>query len=145
TYAGPPVNANLNAPTASLVGPAAAIQQVFNWCARNGRGICTAASPSSSSVPGISVKIGDDLVSPNVRALAFGVSRQLGGRALVKADYSFRDYRDFYSQRIDTSTGTVVDEFGTRSDIAIVENTNDLKRRYSGVTFAGTYRFAAGS
>ncbi|MGH8245973.1 MAG: hypothetical protein ACREUU_06025, partial [Gammaproteobacteria bacterium] len=55
-------------------------------------------------------------------------------------DYSFRDYHDFYSSRIDLSNGSVMDEFGNRSDLSIIENTNDLKRRYSGVTISSTYR-----
>ncbi len=59
-------------------------------------------------------------------AYAFGVSRQIGNRAVVRADYSFRDYKDFYSQRVDLSTGTVTDSFGNVADLAVVENTNDL-------------------
>ena len=68
------------------------------------------------------------------------VSRQLTSRAVVRADYSFRDYRDFYSSRIDRSTGIVVDPYGNRADLALIENTNDIKRRYSGVTVSGRYR-----
>ena len=139
SYSGPPINADVNAPTGGLVGPAAAIQQVFDWCARDGRGFCTSASPTSSSVPGVSVKVGKGLVSPNASAFAVGVSRQIGSRGVVRADYTFRDYHDFYSKRIDLTTGIVVDEFGNRSDLAIVENTNDLKRRYSGLTVSASY------
>jgi outer membrane receptor protein involved in Fe transport len=138
TYTGPAINPDANA--ANLVGSAAAIQQMFNWCAPDSRGYCTVAAPSGSSLPGVSVKIPNGLASPNVLAYAFGLSRQLGSRAVVRADYSFRDYKDFYSQRIDTSTGTIVDAFGNVADLAIVENTNDLKRRYSGVTVSATYR-----
>jgi hypothetical protein len=139
SYAGPPINADGSAPTAGLVGPAAAIQQVFNWCARDSRGFCTSASPTSSSVPGVSVKVGKGLISPSAAAYAVGVSRQLGGRAVVRADYSYRDYHDFYSKRIDLTTGIVADEFGNRSDLAIIENTNDLKRRYSALAVSGSY------
>src|SRR5262249_3015505 len=60
-------------------------------------------------------------------------------------DYSFRDYKDFYSQRVDLSTGTVTDSFGNVADLAVVENTNALKRRYSGVTTSVTYRLNARS
>ena len=145
TYTGPAINPDLNAPTSSLVAPPAAIQQVFNWCARDARGFCTAASPVSSTVPGVSVRIGDNLKSPSVNAYAFGVSRQIGSRGVVRADYSFRDYQDFYSRRIDRATGIVVDEFGNRSDLAIVENTSDLKRRYSGATISANYRVTSGT
>ena len=122
---------------AALVTPDIAIQQLFAWFNANGG---TNMTPTSSSVPGVSVQIPNSLTSPNVRAYAAGVSRQLTSRALVRADYSYRDYRDFYSSRIDRSTGIVVDQFGNRSDLAIIENTNDLKRRYSGVSISGRYR-----
>src|SRR5205823_5376143 len=81
--------------------------------------------------------------SPNALEYAIGISRQLGSRAAIRADYVFRNYRDFYSQRIDTTTGRAVDSLGTPTDIAIVENTNDLKRKYQGVTILGTYRAGA--
>ena len=84
--------------------------------------------------PGVSVRIGDNLKSPSVSAYAFGVSRQIGSRGVLRADYSFRDYNDFYSRRIDRTTGTVVDEFDNPSDLAIVENTSapaDRDRRLS--------------
>jgi hypothetical protein len=100
------------------------------------------AAPSGTSLPGVSVKIPNGLASPNVLAYAFGVSRQINNRAVVRADYSFRDYKDLYSQRVDLSTGTITDAFGNVADLAVVENTNDLKRRYSGVTMSATYRFS---
>ena len=108
----PPINPDANA--ATLVGSAAAIQQMFDWCAPDSRGYCTVGAPSGTSLPGVSVKIPNGLASPNVLAYAVGVSRQLGSRAVVRADYSFRDYKDFYSQRIDQSTGTITDAFGNR-------------------------------
>jgi outer membrane receptor for ferrienterochelin and colicin len=135
SYQGPAINPDVNG--AALVTPDIAIQQLFAWFNANGG---TNMTPTSSSVPGVSVQIPNSLTSPNVRAYAAGVSRQLTSRALVRADYSFRDYRDFYSSRIDRSTGIVVDEFGNRSDLAIIENTNDLKRRYSGVSISARYR-----
>ena len=139
TYSGAAINPDANA--ATLVGSAAAIQQMFSWCAPDARGYCTVAAPSGTSLPGVSVKIPNGLSSPNVLAYAFGISRQIGSRAVIRADYSFRDYKDFYSQRIDRGTGTVVDSFGNIADLAVVENTNDLKRRYSGVTLSASYQF----
>ena len=141
-YNGPPINGDATAPTSSLVAPPAAIQQVFNWCARDPRGFCTAVPASFSEVPGVSVRVSDNLASPSVSAYAVGVSRQIGSRGAVRADYSFRDYNDFYVSRIDLTNGTVMDEFGNRSDLAIIENTNDLERRYSGLTVSANYRLA---
>ncbi len=92
TYTGAAINADANA--ATLIGSAAAIQQMFAWCAPDSRGNCTVAAPSGTSLPGVSVKIPNGLASPNVLAYAFGVSRQINNRAVVRADYSFRDYKD---------------------------------------------------
>jgi hypothetical protein len=133
-YGGPPINPDATA--ATLTTSDTAIQQVFNWFKANGG---TSMAPAASALPGVSTRIVDSLDSPNVLAYAAGVSRQIGNRAVVRADFSYRDYRDFYSMRIDTSTGTVVDPLGNKLDLAIVENTNDLKRRYSGVTLSASY------
>jgi hypothetical protein len=120
---------------------------MFNWCAPNAQGFCTAGggllTPSGASFPGVSVVIPNSLTSPNVRAYAFGVSRQIGNRAAVRADYSYRDFHDFYSQRIDTTTGRAFDQLGTAYDVAVVENTDGVKRQYQGVTVSATYRLSA--
>ena len=140
TYQGAAINSDVNA--ASLVTSDLALQQLWTWFNANGG---TRMTPATSSVPGVSVQIPNSLTSPNVQAYAVGFSRQITPKAVVRADYSFRDYRDFYSTRVDRSTGIVVDQFGNRADLGIVENTNDVKRRYSGVTISGRYRINARS
>jgi len=103
--------------------------------------MCTGLGATvNASVPGVGVRIPNGLDSPNVFEYAIGASRQLGNRAAIRADYVYRNYRDFYSQRIDTTTGRAVDSLGNPTDISIVENTNDLKRRYQGLTLSATYR-----
>jgi hypothetical protein len=136
-YQGPAINPDPTA--ATLVGSAAAIQQVFDWCNRDSQGFCRNQPFALASVPGVSLKIGDNLMSPNVVEAAGGISRQLGAKAVIRADYSFRNYRDFYAAQIDTTTGVVTDQFGNRGDLEIDQNTNLYKRRYSGVTFSTTY------
>ncbi len=142
-YLGPPINADSSAPTSALIPTAQVIQRVFDWCNPDSRGFCQNGTLQVLAVPGFSIKIPNGLSSPNVIAYAGGISRQFQNRAVVRADYSYRDYRDFYSERIDTSTGTVMDEFGRPADLGIVENTNKLKRTYSGVTVSATYRINA--
>ena len=138
-YNGPTVNANANA--ATLVDTPTAIQMVFDACRRDATGFCTAMGPIlAPSVPGVNIKIPNSLDSPHALEYAAGISRQLSNRAAVRADYVFRNYRDFYSERIDTTTGIVTNSLGTRFDLHVVENTNALKRRYQGVTLSGTYR-----
>jgi hypothetical protein len=138
-YNGPQINTDPNA--ANLIDTATAIQSVFNACRRDSNGFCTGlGAPTLAQPAGVSVRIPNSLDSPNAIEYATGVSRQLGNRAAIRADYVFRDFRDFYSSRVDTSTGIAVDSFGNRSDIQIVENTNNLKRRYQGLTASVTYR-----
>jgi hypothetical protein len=72
---------------------------------------------------------------------AVGLNRTYGARAALRADYVFRDFRDFYVSRTDLTTGTVSNEFGRTFDLTLIENSNVPKRRYSGVTTQGTYRF----
>src|SRR5205823_376180 len=59
TYSGPAINPDATA--ATLVSSAAAIQQMFSWCAPDGRGYCTVAAPSGTQLPGVSVKIPNGL------------------------------------------------------------------------------------
>ena len=138
-YNGPAINANPNATT--LIDTPTAIQMVFDACKRDANGFCTAMGAIlNPAVPGVNIKIPNSLESPHALEYAAGISRQLGSRAAVRADYVFRNYRDFYSERIDTTTGIVTNSLGTRFDLHVVENTNALKRRYQGVTFSATYR-----
>jgi hypothetical protein len=136
---GPGINVDPSAPT--LVDTAAAIQQVFDACKRDANGLCTALGPIlNPSVPGVSIKIPNPLDSPHVLEYAVGLSRQISGSATIRADYVFRNYRDFYSQRLDTTTGVATDALGKSFNVAFIENTNDLMRRYQGLTLSATYR-----
>jgi outer membrane receptor protein involved in Fe transport len=137
-YRGPNINPDINA--GSLVDTATAIGQVFAWYKANGG----ASMPTNGapSLPGLTPQIGNDLKPPSVLEYAAGLSRQFGARAAVRVDYVYRDWRDFYVQRTDGSTGRVTNALGQAFDLTLIENTNELKRRYSGATFQGTYRFA---
>jgi hypothetical protein len=138
---GAAINPDSNA--ATLIDTPTAIQMAFNACKRDSAGMCTGLGPATfSSVPGVGVKIPGSLDSPNVFEYAAGVSRQIGNRAAIRADYVYRNFRDMYSQRIDTTTGTAVDSLGNPTDVAFVENTNNLKRRYQGLTVSTTYRLS---
>ena len=136
-YRGPSINTN---PNGQLLTSDAAIQQVFNWFNSVGG---TAMAPTRATYPGLSVQIPQSLESPNALEYSGGISRQFGNRATVRLDGIFRDYRDFYSQRIDTSTGRVTDPVGNRFDLIVIENTNAVSRKYSGLTTSMTYRLNA--
>lgn len=133
-YLGPAINGNSGA--AALTATPDAIQQVLGWYNANSATL----APVFVQVPGLTTKIPQSLESPNVLEYAAGVSRQIGSRAAVRADFVYRDWRDFYSLRTDGSTGSVFDQYGNRLDLAIMQNTNDLTRRYSALTLVSTYR-----
>jgi len=142
-YTGPQINVDTT--VASPVTSAVAIQTVMDWCRPDSQGVCTGPTVPAPlrTVPGVSRTIPGSVESPHALEYAAGISRQLGNRASMRADFMYRDFRDFYSERIDTTTGIAVDSLGARFDRSVVENTNDLRRRYTGVTFSAAYRMSA--
>jgi hypothetical protein len=139
-YRGP----DINPPgTASPVTSDVALQQLFNWFNANGG---QSLPLELVSYPGVSTKILKSLASPNVREYAGGVNRLLGKRGALRVDAVYRDYRDFYAQRTDLSTGKVANPAGSPPlfDLTVVENTNVLKRQYAGLTTQLTYRLSSG-
>lgn len=126
-YGGPNVNAG--SPAAPLT-PDNALRTLFAWYQAN----VATLTPIRADVPGVSPQIRGSLDSPNVFEYAAGVNRQMGNRLAARADYVFRDYRDFYVQRTDTSTGRVTTSRGQDLDLTLVENSNVPKRRYQGLT-----------
>ncbi|MGE3956849.1 MAG: TonB-dependent receptor [Vicinamibacterales bacterium] len=136
-YLGPSINANVNAPLTSTPD---AIRQIFDWYFANGAERLPLIS--QPDIPGVTPQIRGNLKSPNVLEYAAGLNRQFGSRASLRADVVYRNYRDFYAERTDTTTGQVTNSIGQRFDLALYENTNLLKRRYKGLTAQGTYRFS---
>jgi outer membrane receptor for ferrienterochelin and colicin len=145
-YRGPSLNTDPAGPTLSTEQ---VIQSVFDWF--NANGGANLAVTGTPSVRGVSPVIGNDLKPPHTWEYSAGISRQYGARAAIRADFTYRDYNDFYVFRTDASTGRVPDDRsfapaavrGRPYDLAIVENTNDLERRYSGLTVQSQYRFHA--
>jgi outer membrane receptor protein involved in Fe transport len=136
-YLGPAVNSD---PTGTLATTPQAIQQVFTWFNANGG---TTRPFSAVDIPGVSSRIGDSLDSPNVNEWAVGISRQIGGRGSMRADFVYRDFTDFYATRTDTSTGRVTDPIGGMFDLTLIENTDIVDRTYKGVTFQAGYRLGS--
>ncbi|MCU1381746.1 MAG: hypothetical protein JWL71_443 [Acidobacteria bacterium] len=137
-YRGPDINANASGPLTSTPD---AIRQVFAWYnANGGANLPLAGAPT---IPGLTPQIQGSLNSPNNLEYAVGVNRQFGSKAAIRADYVFRNFRDFYVTVVNGSTGRVQDQFGKSYDLALIQNSNDLERRYQGVTTQGTYRFSS--
>jgi hypothetical protein len=74
--------------------------------------------------------IGGTLGSPKALEYTAGAARKLGARGEVRDDGIYRDYGNFYSNRVDLTTGRVTNSIGQVFDLAVVDNTNDLTRTY---------------
>lgn len=130
--------ANINGNGVVEVATPAAIQQVFDWFfANGGPNLPLTGTPN---IPGVTPQIRGSLVSPSVLEYASGVSRNWGSRAAVRADFIYRDYRDFYAQRTDVSTGKATDKLGRAFDLALIENADHLTRQYAGLSTQATVR-----
>ena len=137
-YQGPSINED-GAPT--LTTPQA-IAAVFDWFNANGG---TSRIPTSADIPGVNTFVGDDFNSPYSDEFAAGVNRTIGNRGSVRVDYVFRDYKAFYITRTDLSTGQTIAPSGLPVDINLIENSDDLRRRYQGGTVLGTYNVGGSS
>jgi hypothetical protein len=142
-YTGPQVNLD---PAAPLLTREQAIRTVFDWFNASGG---TTRPIVAVSLPGVNVTIPGTLLSPSASELTGGVTRQLGARALVRADVVYRDFNDFYAMRADMTTGrTMVDPVtlaavasnGRSLDVRVIENTDDVERRYAALNTLFTWR-----
>jgi carboxypeptidase family protein len=133
-YLGPPVNVTGAGP---LLSRAQAIQTVFDWFFANGG---TTRPATLARLPGVNTMIAGSLESPSVAEWTGGVTRRIGTRGLFRADVVSRRYADFYATRIDRSTGRATNDLGQVFDVRLIENTNDVTRRYWGVNTALHYR-----
>ena len=144
-YGGPSINTDPNAP---LISTDAALRQIFDWFnsvggANNTNAVGRGGFLTSVDIPGGTTVIRGSLDSPFVREYSVGAAKRLGNRGIARADYVHRDYRDFYSSRLDLSTGQVTTPTGGRSDLTILENSNDgLERVYDGLHTQLQYRFS---
>ena len=137
-YQGPDINP---AGTANLTATPAAIKQVFDWY--NANGGSKLPLNGAPDIPGLTPKIVSSLKAPYNREYAAGVNRQFGARASLRADFVYRDFGNFYVDHTDTTTGKTVDQFGRTYDLTLIENSDDLMRRYKGLSTQGTYRFGS--
>jgi hypothetical protein len=123
-YFGPSINADPNGP---LVSTPDAIQQIFNWFNSVG-GTSNTSLLRLASVPGGTLVIRGSLDSPYTQEYSFGLSKRLGSVGVLRADYIHREGKDFYSQRVDLTTGPTATK---DNDLTLLENSNSgLSRLY---------------
>jgi hypothetical protein len=137
-YLGPAINTDVNAPTPSLITTDAALRTLFAWFSASGG---TSRPVVGVDIPGVSTRIGEGLKSPGVHEFIGGVTRQIGGRGLLRVDGVYRTWSDFYFSRRDLATGTVLDPAGIARDLTVIGNSNDPERQYAAMNLQGSYRF----
>ncbi len=139
-YRGPTINWNVPAGT-PLIGTEDAIRQVFAWF--NANGGTSRPVRGNPGIPGLNPNIEESLNAPNTDEFALGITKKLGSRGMVRADFVYREGADFYGTRVDTGTGTVTGELAgvTRTfDKQLVVNTDEVERKYVGFTLSAAYR-----
>jgi outer membrane receptor protein involved in Fe transport len=135
-YDGEPINAE-----GPQVETHEALRQVFAWLDSIGGPMANPQLWFYAYAPGYQTFIGDNLKSPSTAEWAAGVSKRLGTRGLLRLDYISKRWADFYSMRVDTTTGTSEDPFGNVYDSIVIENDNTtIQRRYWGLLLQGDYR-----
>ena len=130
-YQGAPIN--LDGP---LVPTDVALRQLFDWFEANGG---KSRPYAFVNIPGLNMTMPQPLKAPYSNELAGGISRTIGRRSSVRVDGVFREYRNLYSLRTDNTTGTINDPAGNRFDLNVVENTNDVYRRYAALIAQSGY------
>lgn len=132
-YRGPAINdKDATVPTAEV------IRRVFDYFNSAQGGTANRAANNlrpngSRSIPGYSTYFDGTLASPYVREIAAGYGAQLGRNGFVRGDCIRRDWRDFYAASVTTSTRRVNTPLGIPVDLALIRNSNNLKRAYRGV------------
>lgn len=139
-YQGPPINADPNAPTESLIGQDEAIRIVFDWFDSVG-GTANTDLLFFADVPGANTIIRDSLSSPTADEFTVGITKRLGTKGLFRADYVRREFGDFYFERRDLTTGQTSSEELGDFDLGLIVNDDQiLERVYDGVHTQFSYR-----
>jgi len=124
-------------PSIQGVNSQQALQQIFSWFNSVG-GTSNTDFLAGGGTAGISTQIPRPLQSPSVNEYTFGVGGNLSTNAFLRADYQYRDYKNFYTTVTNSSTGQVFDPLvGLPLDLSYLVNSNDLKRTYQAVVLQG--------
>ncbi|HEX2643371.1 MAG TPA: TonB-dependent receptor [Thermoanaerobaculia bacterium] len=125
-YRGPDIDGTV--PTAE------ALRRIFDWFDSQGGVNNVSNLAQNPSIPGGTSVITDSLISPSVTEYSAGLSKRIGTRGVVRAEYVHRDATDFYFDRINLGTGRATTPTGGLADLAVVGNDDSiLERTYDGL------------
>jgi hypothetical protein len=124
------------------------MQILFDWYLANGGigndingDLSNLPNLISVQIPGATQTIPETMLSPGADEITVGAMKRLGNRGLLRGDIVYRDFNDFYSNRINSGTGQVDTPSGS-ADLTEVGNFGDniLEREYRGLHLQGRYR-----
>ncbi len=139
-----------------------AAQQVFDgFNAMGGVGNLTYPHFLGGSLAGATI-VFENLATPVSDEITVGFTKRLGSRGLVRVDYVHREYKDFYAEKLDATTGTTTITFEVEPGVEIsgefdrsfvINDSDILTRDYDGVhtqfqytldrwRFAGNYTWS---
>ena len=133
-YRGPTINADN-----TLTSPQVA-QKVFDWFQSVG-GLNNSDLITFARIPGLNLRIGENLKSPSVNEYSFGFGSQLTPSAFVRVDAVHRDWKNFYATFRNRDFGIVTDSFGNRFDLGYVMNSDAYSRKYDALTVQAATRY----
>ncbi len=135
-YEGPAVNTGATGP---YLTSAEALKILFDWF--NANGGTTRAVRTSPTVPGVSTAVDPGVKSANSNEFVAGVAHELGNKGAIRADLVYRRYYDFYGNYVNLGTGTATDpRTNQKFNKTVVNNTNDVRRDYKGLSVQFDYR-----
>jgi hypothetical protein len=138
-YQGPSFNTTtLDTPMADV------IRQVFQYfnTTQGGTNNTSTANLRNNGVrfvPGYAAYFNGSLSSPYVDEWTLGYGMQIGATGFAKVDLISRDWKNFYSQQVTSSTPHVTTPLNIPVDLLLVTNSDNIRREYRAAQFQARY------
>ncbi len=116
------------------------LKDMFSAIGVTGTGMFPKIPADYAVLPGVNLQVGDGLNSPHANEYVLGVGGTVGQGFVYRVDAVRREFKDFYTVRRDTGTGTVTDADGNVFDLGYIQNSNVPEREYTGLHTSFAYR-----
>jgi hypothetical protein len=121
-----------------------AIEALVDWFINDYGGPGNTDNMGWAVIPGLSPKVARGLASPYGDEATLGASFRLGTRGVVRADWVYRDYGDFYTETVVPNRSATDDLTGVTVDVAEYINHNEgLERKYNALMARFDYRIGS--
>ncbi|MFL6247048.1 MAG: carboxypeptidase regulatory-like domain-containing protein [Thermoanaerobaculia bacterium] len=118
------------------------VQAAINWWQAKGGFNFALNPPEDVSVGGVSTRLQEGGVkAPGLDEWTVGVGFQYSPTGYVRADYIDREWDNFYTSILNSSTGRVTLPSGNPADVTIVGNQDIFERTYRAVQLQASQRF----